>query len=100
MRLAAFAYITDGGDRMANGSILIKDTTREERERIVREGLGCGGCAGCDGCDVRGGGSTEEISPVYRGTQGTCRDKCRVASRNCKIILVDKCIAAQTAQNK
>ena len=65
MRLAAFAHITDGGDRMANGSILIKDTTREERERIVREGLGCGGCAGCDGCDVRGGGSTEEIYRPY-----------------------------------
>ena len=65
MRLSAFAYITDGGDRMANGSILIKDTTREERERIVREGLGCGGCAGCDGCDVRGGGSTEEIYRPY-----------------------------------
>lgn len=65
MRLAAFAYITDGGDRMANGSILIKDTTREERERIVREGLGFGGCAGCDGCDVRGGGSTEEIYRPY-----------------------------------
>ena len=30
---------------------LIKNTTREERERLVRASLeeGCAGCAGCDG---------------------------------------------------
>ena len=34
-------------------SILIKDTTREERIRIVQEGLNqCGGaCDFCNGCD-------------------------------------------------
>lgn len=38
-------------------SILIKDTTREERIRIVQEGLSqCGGaCDFCNGCDNLGG---------------------------------------------
>ncbi len=30
---------------------LIKNTTREEREAIVRKSLGGGDCAGCSGCD-------------------------------------------------
>ena len=30
-------------------SILIKDTTREEREQIIRESLDCGG-GGCENC--------------------------------------------------
>ena len=29
---------------------LIKNTTREEREAIVRKSLGSGDCAGCAGC--------------------------------------------------
>lgn len=39
-------------------SILIKDTTKEERIRIVQEGLSqCGGaCDFCNGCDNLGGG--------------------------------------------
>ena len=39
-------------------SILIKDTTREERIRIIQEGLNqCGGaCDFCNGCDNLGGG--------------------------------------------
>ena len=42
-------------------SILIKDTTREERIRIVQEGLNqCGGaCDFCNGCDNLGGGSVD-----------------------------------------
>ena len=42
-------------------SILIKDTTREERIRIVQEGLNqCGGaCDYCYGCATLGGGSVE-----------------------------------------
>ena len=42
-------------------SILIKDTTREERIRIVQEGLNqCGGaCDFCNGCDNLGGGSMD-----------------------------------------
>ena len=42
-------------------SILIKDTTKEERIRIVQEGLSqCGGaCDFCNGCDNLGGGSVD-----------------------------------------
>ena len=49
-------------------SILIKDTTREERERIVRQSLygDCGTeCEFCSGCDVRGGGRVESIYQPY-----------------------------------
>ena len=39
-------------------SILIRDTTRAQREQIVRQGLAaCGSsCEGCNGCDNLGGG--------------------------------------------
>ena len=42
-------------------SILIKDTTKEERIRIVQEGLNqCGGaCDFCNGCDNLGGGAVD-----------------------------------------
>ena len=45
-------------------SILIKDTTREERIRIVQEGLNqCGGaCDFCNGCDNLGGGSVDAFN--------------------------------------
>ncbi len=48
-------------------SILIKDTTREQRERIVREALyGCGAeCEFCSGCDNLGGGRIEAIYQPY-----------------------------------
>lgn len=49
-------------------SILIKDTTREERRRIVNESLlgACGtDCEFCSGCDVRGGGRIEAIYQPY-----------------------------------
>ena len=48
-------------------SVLIRDTTRREREEIVRRGLGaCGGaCGDCSGCDVRGGGRAEEFYRPY-----------------------------------
>ena len=44
-------------------SILIKDTTREERIRIIQEGLNqCGGaCDFCNGCDNLGGGSVDTL---------------------------------------
>ena len=52
-------------------SILIKDTTREERIRIVQEGLNqCGGaCDFCNGCDNLGGGSVDwkmQLMPKQR----------------------------------
>ena len=49
-------------------SILIKDTTREERERIVHQALwgACGiDCEFCSGCDNRGGGRIESIYQPY-----------------------------------
>ena len=49
-------------------SILIRDTTREERIRIVREALwgDCGAeCEFCSGGDGRGGGRTESIYQPY-----------------------------------
>ena len=47
-------------------SILIKDTTREEREQIIKRSLDCGGggCENCSSCWL-GGGSPEEISKDY-----------------------------------
>ena len=44
-------------------SILIKDTTKEERIRIIQEGLSqCGGtCDFCNGCDNLGGGSVDSF---------------------------------------
>ena len=37
-------------------SIYIKDTTREEREEIVRRSMDCGGgCENCSGCWLGGG---------------------------------------------
>ena len=49
-------------------SVLIKDTTREERIEIVRHALygDCGtDCEFCSGCDIRGGGRTESIYQPY-----------------------------------
>ena len=49
-------------------SILIKDTTREEREMIVRSALwgDCGAeCEFCSGCDNRGGGRIDSIYQPY-----------------------------------
>ena len=48
-------------------SILIRDTTREEREQIVRQGLAaCGSsCEGCNGCDNLGGGRVDTIYQPY-----------------------------------
>ena len=38
------------------GSILIKDTTREEREEIIRRSMDCGGgCENCSSCWLGGG---------------------------------------------
>ena len=49
-------------------SILIKDTTRAEREQIVRQALwgSCGTeCEFCSGCDNRGGGRIEALYQPY-----------------------------------
>lgn len=48
-------------------SILIKDTTPEQRQRIVLEALGmCGtDCEFCSGCENKGGGNIETIYKPY-----------------------------------
>lgn len=49
-------------------SILIKDTTREERIRIVHQALwgACGiDCEFCSGCDNRGGGRIDKADAGY-----------------------------------
>lgn len=48
-------------------SILIKDTTREERIQIVNQALSaCGSeCEFCNGCDNMGGGQVEAIYQPY-----------------------------------
>ena len=52
---------------MAFKSILIKDTTREERIKIVKKSLAvCGQeCDFCNGCDNLGGGRTESFYQPY-----------------------------------
>lgn len=48
-------------------SILIRDTTREERIRIATQALSvCGGsCSGCNGCDNMGGGIVDNFYRPY-----------------------------------
>jgi len=48
-------------------SLLIKDTTREERIQIVARGLSqCGGtCDFCNGCENIGGGDVDEYYKPY-----------------------------------
>lgn len=47
-------------------SLLIKDTTREEREAIIRRSLSCGGegCENCSSCWL-GGGNPFEMYQDY-----------------------------------
>lgn len=46
-------------------SLLIKDTTREQREQIIRKSMDCGGgCENCSSCWL-GGGSPFEMYQDY-----------------------------------
>jgi hypothetical protein len=50
-------------------STLIKDTTKEEREQLVRESLGCGaGCKVCTACSL-GSGLSEMYQAYIEGTK-------------------------------
>ena len=64
---------------MKTKSILIKDTTKEDRIRIVQEGLNqCGGaCDFCNGCDNLGGGSVLFMSLIL-----TVKRNCVSSMRN------------------
>jgi hypothetical protein len=50
-----------------NNSILIKDTTREERIKIIQQSLNtCGTeCEFCNGCDNLGGGIVDTMYQPY-----------------------------------
>lgn len=49
-------------------SILIKDTTREERAEIVRRSITCGsGCENCDGCALGADDVMEMYQPYIDG---------------------------------
>lgn len=66
IRTGRKAQKAEGGGPMK--SILIRDTTREERIRIVHQALwdSCGvDCEFCSGCDNRGGGRTDSIYQPY-----------------------------------
>lgn len=58
--------VMDRGDGdMEIKSILIKDTTKEEREAIIHESMDCGGgCENCSSCWI-GGGSPWDIYQDY-----------------------------------
>ena len=68
-------------------SLLIKDTTREEREEIVRKALwgGCGAeCEFCSGCDnMGGGGSTASTSPISTGKRRSPRSTPNTVPPSC-----------------
>ncbi|MCR5167658.1 MAG: hypothetical protein K6C13_10665 [Oscillospiraceae bacterium] len=50
---------------MKTESLLIKDTTREQREEIIRSSMNCGGgCENCSSCWL-GGGSPWEMYKDY-----------------------------------
>ena len=57
-------------------SVLIKDTTREERIQIVEQGLNqCGGaCDFCNGCDNLGGGSVDAFYQPYIDGENELRE--------------------------
>ncbi len=66
-------------------SILIRDTTREEREQIVKQALwgSCGAeCEFCTGCDNRGGGRIETYYQPYIDERGICRAVCKIKKRS------------------
>ncbi len=54
-------------EKGADMKYLIKDTTREERERIVKNGLGCDAneCESCSACGLYGAGNMLELYQPY-----------------------------------
>ncbi len=50
-------------------SLLIKDTTKAEREQIIRQSLDCGGgsCENCSSCGLGGGNPFDMYQPYIDG---------------------------------
>lgn len=72
-------------------SILIKDTTREQRQQIVSEALGCGIAGGCENCSScwLGGGTIDSIYKDYIDGKRELREinreySRRMAGRQCR----------------
>ena len=66
----AAAVETPGQAETEDGmkSLLIKDTTKEEREAIVRQSLDCGGgCENCSSCWLGGGNPFDIYQPYIDG---------------------------------
>jgi hypothetical protein len=61
----AFICHTEG--RTMVEQYLIKNTTRQEREKILRDSLGCGGggCENCSSCGVYGAGDPFDMYQPY-----------------------------------
>lgn len=56
------------GEMFFMQSRLVKDTTREEREKIVMDALNCGdGCDSCSGCALGAGDPVEIYRPYIEG---------------------------------
>jgi hypothetical protein len=55
---------------------LIKNTTREQREKIVRDALSCGGdgCENCSACGVYGAGDPFDMYQPYIDGQKEIED--------------------------
>ena len=69
-------------------SILIKDTTREERERIVARALSvCGGsCNFCNGCGSLGSGRLESVDgPYFEGEKESAESNMEIRSGIVKV---------------
>lgn len=63
--------------------MLIKDTTREEREEIIRNALSCGGggCENCSSCGLGGGDPYTMYQPYIDGEKEIAEINAEYAAR-------------------
>ena len=63
--LVPFYGLIESGDSM--DQYLIKNTTKEERQKIIYQSLSCGGggCDACSGCGVYGAGDAYDMYQPY-----------------------------------
>ena len=70
-------------------SILIKDTTKEEREQIIKNSLDCGGgCENCSSCWL-GGGSPWDIYQDYVGNFDASEEDTELIKTKLKEVVQD-----------